>query len=424
MSKLRIEHFGPIQQIELTINRKFCVLIGEQATGKSTIVKCIFFFKDLITNFDDLLFAHPNLTRSTNGGILLNEFYQKVRQDFIKSFGKHNQQSDFKISYIYDNGRKAIIECLNEEVTFHFDKDTEKDILDLIFESAKAVENEQDEKKAMSMVPLYTFLLYSLFEKYSRPIFIPACRATFDASTSLSFKHIKTEDMFNESMMRNIMYYKFFTDVFSKNDIYKRYKNKNENISKQVILKNVNLFEKIKKRIIKGDFVWDKSEEQPEITLESGIKIPLEFGSSGQQESIWILNFLTMILYDAGKSFVVIEEPEAHLYPSAQLDLVKLIVQVANITDSQIIVTTHSPYILSAFNLLAYSGKKEKYVDEGIIEKPFRIMPSTLDAYKLKAGECKRIYDTINLVDADEIDEASDYINDQMDAIYSKYTEE
>lgn len=421
MSKLRIEHFGPIQQIELSLNRKFNVLIGEQATGKSTIVKCIFFFKDLITNFDDLLFAHSNLTGSINEGILLNEFYQKVRQDFIKSFGKHNQQVDFKISYIYENRREAIVECRDKEVSFHFDRETEKDILELIFECSKAVGKEKDDKKVMNIIQFYAFLLYNLFDKYSRPIFLPACRAKFDASTSLSFKQIKTEDMFNESMMRNILYYKVFTDIFSKNNMYRTYDKKN--ISKETILKNVGLFDKIKKRIIKGDFVWDKSKERPEITLEGGIRIPLEFGSSGQQESIWILNFLTMILYDGIKSFVVIEEPEAHLYPSTQLDLVKLIVQVANITDSQIIVTTHSPYILSAFNLLAYSGKKEKSVEEGIIEKPFRIMPSTLDAYKLKAGECKHIYDTINLVDADEIDEVSDYINYQMDAIYSKYAE-
>lgn len=422
MSKLRIEHFGPIQHIELTLNRKFNVFIGEQATGKSTIVKCIYFFKDLITNFDDLLFSHPSLTRITNERLLLNEFYQKARQDFIKSFGKHNQQADFRISYIYENGREAVVECLNEEVSFQFDEDTEKDILELILEYSNAAGREQNAKQAMSVVPFYSFLLYNLFEMYSRPIFVPACRAQFGISASMSLKQIKTEDIFNESMMRNVMYFKYFTDIFSKNDVYRNYEKKN--ISKQVILENVNLFYKIKKRIIKGDFVWDKSKEQPEITLESGIRIPLEFGSSGQQESVWILNLLTMILYDAGKSFVVIEEPEAHLYPSAQFELVKLIVLVANITDSQIMVTTHSPYILSAFNLLAYSGKKEKYVDEGIIEKPFRIMPSTLDAYKLKTGECKRIYDTINLVDADEIDEVSDYINDQMDAIYSKYADE
>ena len=63
---------------------------------------------------------------------------------------------------------------------------------------------------------------------------------------------------------------------------------------------------------------------------------------------------------------MVFEEPEAHLYPETQSDIVELIGLLANLYHNQIIKTTHRPYILSAFNnlLYAYQVAKNKVVNE------------------------------------------------------------
>src|ERR1700730_18192453 len=43
MQKLTIHHFGPIKDAEISLDRLF-VLIGPQASGKSTIAKLVYFF--------------------------------------------------------------------------------------------------------------------------------------------------------------------------------------------------------------------------------------------------------------------------------------------------------------------------------------------------------------------------------------------
>jgi predicted ATPase len=52
MQKIIIKNFGAIEYAEIEI-KKVLVLIGEQASGKSTIAKLIYFFKTLR---DDILF--------------------------------------------------------------------------------------------------------------------------------------------------------------------------------------------------------------------------------------------------------------------------------------------------------------------------------------------------------------------------------
>ncbi len=46
MQKIIIKNFGAIEYAEIEI-KKVLVLIGEQASGKSTIAKLIYFFKSL-----------------------------------------------------------------------------------------------------------------------------------------------------------------------------------------------------------------------------------------------------------------------------------------------------------------------------------------------------------------------------------------
>ena len=130
-------------------------------------------------------------------------------------------------------------------------------------------------------------------------------------------------------------------------------------------------------------------------------------------------------MYSASNRFLIIEEPEAHLYPSAQLELVKLIALVANTTGSKVLITTHSPYILSAFNLLTYAGKVEKGNKEGLINPYQRIAPQKLGAFKLKSGICKDIYnEQEGLISAEEIDTVSEDINALFDKLIDKECDE
>ena len=123
----------------------------------------------------------------------------------------------------------------------------------------------------------------------------------------------------------------------------------------------------------------------------------------------------------ARETFLIIEEPEAHLYPNAQLELVKLISLVVNMTGSEILVTTHSPYILSSFNILTSSGKIEGDEVEGIVDKEYRIKPNNIGAYKIENGGCRDIFDhEESMILSEEIDAVSACINDTFNELLVK----
>ena len=53
---------------------------------------------------------------------------------------------------------------------------------------------------------------------------------------------------------------------------------------------------------------------------------------------------------------MIIEEPEAHIYPLLQKRVMEFIALFANIQDSGVFITTHSPYVLTVANNLYYAG--------------------------------------------------------------------
>ena len=72
----------------------------------------------------------------------------------------------------------------------------------------------------------------------------------------------------------------------------------------------------------------------------------LENASTGQQNLIRILQDTFMSMLYNEMIFRVIEEPEAHLHPITQKHLMHIIALMRNQIDSQIVMTTHSPYLL------------------------------------------------------------------------------
>ena len=85
--------------------------------------------------------------------------------------------------------------------------------------------------------------------------------------------------------------------------------------------------------------------------------VPLSMSSSGQQEVIRIIQDVIYILNEKQKASRIIEEPETHLFPKAQKLLIELLILVANKTNSQLIITTHSPYVQATFNNMLYYTK-------------------------------------------------------------------
>ncbi len=181
-------------------------------------------------------------------------------------------------------------------------------------------------------------------------------------------------------------------------------------------------------KILKAEYSKDQSSEKLFYDGENFVR--LNKASSGQQEVIRILQDAFLVLLDRERAFRVIEEPEAHLYPMAQKHLIEMIAMMLNSTDSQIIITTHSPYILSIFNNLLFAtrvvNKDEKVrgqVDQ-IIPESCRLDPEKCNVYFLKDGSCKSIFNPkLGLIGQNHLDEISEELGADFNDLYHIYGE-
>ena len=154
--------------------------------------------------------------------------------------------------------------------------------------------------------------------------------------------------------------------------------------------------------------------------------LPVNYASSGQQEVLWILNLLFRWMLRNSKSiFVVIEEPEAHLFTDAQKEIMDFIALFVNSKDNQVLITTHSPYILTSANNLLYASKVGIKTDEvnKIIPKEKWIDPANFGVFMVddKDNDYVRsiIDDELQEIAAEKIDRISKKIRSDYANIYN-----
>ena len=149
----------------------------------------------------------------------------------------------------------------------------------------------------------------------------------------------------------------------------------------------------------------------------------------GQRNLILLMVLINSLIEkdsDAVFNILTVEEPEAHLYPSLQSKVVEFISYFANINNSSILITTHSPYILTSVNTLYCAGKvieknstySKKVYD--IIDSNCEIDPQKVTA--LKINKDKSILNLINEelqeLNTEMIDEISDSVNEKYMELY------
>ncbi len=128
------------------------------------------------------------------------------------------------------------------------------------------------------------------------------------------------------------------------------------------------------------------------------------------------------------KRLFFLEEPESNVFPSTQYDLVRIFARMANepALDAYWVITTHSPYILTAFNDLIKAGQiASERLDkaseiEKIVPHQYWIKPGEFAAYAFdgKDGVLRSIMDKeTNVIDGDVLDDISSTIGTEFEQL-------
>jgi predicted ATPase len=414
MQRIVIKNFGPIKDVDIPIH-DFMIFIGPQASGKSTIAKAIYFFielpYDIVSPLDNKIrnkISHSDKESITS----LEDIKQTIREKVREKVFRVSMGRNFELSFVYDENISIQIDVVDYEIKVVFSDQLEKKIESFLetilleFEyDLPDIKQEIQRKRGMRRV-ISTFLTETFKTKYTQ--FVPSGRNIFSVlSNQIQFfeksdiDYSITQYANQINMLRQFFgmgYFREYGDGTTNNKL------PDDTLSKKLV-----------REILKGDYARER--ELDEIFFNNDdLPIRLSDASSGQQESLWAL--LSIIdLLETAPSYLIIEEPETHLYPESQKHIAELITLVVNREYNQAVITTHSPYILSAINNLLYAnevGKKfpeqvEKVVDRNLWLDYDRVMTYFVD----KGGVRPIMDEEMKMIKSEEIDSASRIINEQ-----------
>ncbi len=445
-SKLIVKNFGPINNANLNL-RNVNVLIGAQASGKSTLAKLYTICKSPVMYHE--LEAGKFTSTMYKTKQIENDFVSKNKTSF-KQFKKSLE--NFSISDFLTTASEIQFDCPTHSVSIKNNRIEFEDKINinklLDFYHSKDIQNIKKEfDKIIKKSDRYYFnYKFNLF--YNR-IFINDMNSQTISSRYRLFENSFKNDIDINEVDNLIETTKIFkSEIFNNNALYIPAERTIINLIKQAsfafqkgkvpipehlldyALIYQNATEKVKEfdlSFLKKDTVYKNVNGTDKIYFNKNKSIKLTESASGFQS---VIPMLLPILNEKNNDFTkehysfVIEEPETNLFPKAQYELLKFLEKDRNDDfdkiDKGIIhtYTTHSPFILSSFNNMLYAYKKGNAVDEltrnnisKILEEENWINPEQFSAYQIINGKTKSIMDrTTGLIKENVIDYVSEDI--------------
>lgn len=425
---LKILELGPIKKCNLSVT-KFTVLTGPQSNGKSTIAKAIYFFRTIKQDILSIMMQggpksiteHPN----ANWEYVLK---QRMRNKFLQLFGTSwVMSSKMEMKYTYSRQywlRVYLKPDWNNDnknfVEFEFSGRFQDYLTDLNEHSFANITSSQKEREE-------TILSKNLNDPYET-IFIPAGRNLITLLstqlnyifTSLDSPQLQNIDYVTRRYTESILKLKplfekgmvgCMDDLEGNPERMARYK-KHRN--------SIDLLLKSSKDVLHGTYRCVDGDERLYLDSEKYIKI--NYSSSGQQEIVWVFNLLFYYLLEDRKIFLILEEPESHLYPNSQQIIGEVLSLFYN-DGNAVLITTHSPYLLGTINYLLLAGQLSSAKQISLQEKlqqEYWITTSDLSAYHVHNGIMQDALDRADdftLINNSLIDGVSEEINQMVDSI-------
>jgi predicted ATPase len=367
MNQLIVKNFGAIREAILEL-KPTTIFIGPQSSGKSTIAKLIDIFRNprFLTMFGDL--SQQEIST----------------KDYLPFFEHHNLQNFFEeqtqLEYICDEYRFSY--AADEFKLVFLREEPENQNLKLLRAIAQSVDFKQ-----ISMV---------------QPLYIPAERS-FISMASGAFLNLINN---NVPITKNILEF---------GAAFERARSQLEQLPIDFL-----------------NVVYKYENNQDKVYLDAEKSIKLTESASGLQATIPMIAVIEAN-YDTLPRTFVIEEPELNLYPITQKELVHYLIATAtfahdNQEANELVITTHSPYILAAINvcLVAHQVAQrhpEKIGEiQAIIPQINWLNPKQFTAYYVGEGTAKTIFNQeTGVINESVLDEASEIIGSDFDDLMEIY---
>lgn len=395
--KLIIQNFGPIKSVDLDLG-KITVLIGEQASGKSTVAKVLAICRYFSYIVDDSELVVNNkssfeLTALDDWGL---SGYEKPDTYIKYQHEDYLVEIKYREIQIYANaGIEGDEVHISQKVLIPKLAPKSEKFRNLLksYNNLKPQKNNGLEIDADWNVP-HSFLMTDVKKVMNNPLYFPTERG-LQSIFSLGKSSIQNlfDSLFNQ---------------FAKLDqIARSFKNETEIEPLGITYKNVN-----------GEGYF-KLKDQDEFYKVSQ-------GASGFKSALpIILGVKYYSLFERRSKTFIAEEPEINLFPEAQKKLVRFLVGSINSFDNDFLILTHSPYILTALENLMYAHKiassnngelKEEVVK--IIDEEYCIDQKDVNVYYLGDGVHRDILQRDEaLIDKDYIDSVSRSLNTEYDQL-------
>ena len=446
-SRLIVKNFGPLKDIDIEL-KNVNVFIGPQASGKSALAKLFTIFKaprKFLKDFDK------------DSTIDKSEIYNKAFRDTLEeyniaSFLREDSEIEFdsKLHRLsFKQGEIVYIPKMLNKI------DELENLKEDFYSNSSEIQNHLVE--FIDNFFLFTLKLTHLLklENDNFTISLVTIKQEIRKINKVQFLQIivllkESEENLSTNTALYIPSERNFSNIIKKYSL--NLLNNNVPIPKHIIsfgaeLEKVDISE-IDLGFLQNELYYKNINGDDRIYSKGGSDIKLIEAASGIQSVLPILLPILNKKILSGHQSFVIEEPELNLFPLAQYELIKLLESKREDSDSNDngtihTYTTHSPYILSAINNLLFASKvryqlfkSNMYNTSNLEELSLKsikmvakiidaeIDPSIFTAYQILNGKAQSIFnEETGLIDENFIDEASDKIGDDFDALMELMSE-
>ncbi|MBY5974213.1 ATP-binding protein [Ferrimonas balearica] len=385
MQRLKIDKFLGIQDVDLEVSG-VTIVIGEQATGKSIIARLIYFFNEYFAGFDEI-----SLSKSEHK----SSYDKRKKAEFSSIFPPYSwEAAQFSITYENESHWVELTSAANSSaINLKTSPSVAAYFRDLKKEYSRFAEDTHGQALAPSRL-LREFRNHQIekgAKRYESALFVPAARSFYATIRDEIFSLLALDNKIDQIILQ---FGEFYETAKFRNEFERSRRKRNTSI-----IEADNYFS----HIVKGKLF--KEDGRDWLQMDRGGKIEMSRASSGQQEATPLL--MAIAQFPSPGRTLIIEEPEAHLFPTAQVKVLEFILKQARETGATILFTTHSPYMLSAMNV--YLTRDEAGLEDG-----FPV--SKVHAFSISDGTAESIVDRESgLISADYIDSVSEVISEEYD---------